>query len=141
LFSAPWSELAEEAGPARTFRFEFVTPTAFRSGAATIPLPLPTLVFGHFRSRWNVFAPEDLRPHAPLGDMNLLLSHVDIATPGILRFKRATHVGFVGRCTIEARGCPEALRRSLDTLASIAPFSGTGAGTTFGMGVTHYLGE
>ncbi|MGH2771382.1 MAG: CRISPR system precrRNA processing endoribonuclease RAMP protein Cas6 [Actinomycetota bacterium] len=62
-----------------------------------------------------------------------------MATPKERRDDEAPHVGFIGRVIIEARSrSPERLR-ALDALASIAPFSGTGAGTTFGMGVTRYV--
>ncbi|MGH2732592.1 MAG: CRISPR system precrRNA processing endoribonuclease RAMP protein Cas6 [Actinomycetota bacterium] len=139
LLRSTWAELVDRSAVLTSFRFEFLTPTTFRSGPTTIPLPIPTLVFGHFRSRWNTFAPADLRPFMPFEDITLLLSHLEIATPPTLWFKKAPHVGFVGRVIIEARSrSPERLR-ALDALASIAPFSGTGAGTTFGMGVTRYV--
>jgi CRISPR-associated endoribonuclease Cas6 len=138
VIAASWRELVEGATPPRSFGFEFLSPTALRSGPATIPLPLPNLVFGHFRSRWNIFAPEHLRPYAPLGDTVLVLSDVEVATGEKVRFKDATHVGFVGRAVIEATADSAAVYRSLDALASIAPFCGTGEGTAFGMGVTRY---
>ncbi len=139
LLCSTWAELIDRSAARASFRFEFLTPTAFRSGPATISLPIPTLVFGHFRSRWNTFAPVDLRPDVAFEDITFLLSHLEIATPETLWFKKASHVGFIGRVAIEARsGSPERLR-ALDALASIAPFCGTGAGTTFGMGVTRYV--
>lgn len=39
------------------WRLEFATPTAFRSGGKTVPVPLPELVFSSLVTRWNAFAP------------------------------------------------------------------------------------
>src|SRR5690606_29735915 len=40
----------------------FDSPTAFRSQDATVPFPLPSLVFGNLIDRWNAFNEVQLHP-------------------------------------------------------------------------------
>ena len=53
--------LASEQLP-RTVELEFASPTAFHSKGATMPVPLPELVFGSLVDRWNAFSPITLSP-------------------------------------------------------------------------------
>ena len=52
------TELPEKS---QAVRLEFVTPTAFRSEGADIPLPIPGHVFRGCWQKWNAFAPEPLQ--------------------------------------------------------------------------------
>lgn len=134
-----WEELARQAVARREFRFQFVTATTFRSEQTSVPLPLPKSVFGHYRSRWTTFAPPDLRPEIAFDELRFQVSDLDIAT---MRFplNRREQIGFVGHVSLSLREAEPEVHAMLDALASIATYSGTGAGTPQGMGVTRYLG-
>jgi CRISPR-associated endoribonuclease Cas6 len=134
-----WQELTRHAVPRREYRFDFVTPTAFRSGQTSVPLPLPKLIFGHYRSRWNVFAPPELRPDVPFDDLELAISGHDIATTCV-RMSRREQIGFTGWVVLTLRSTHAEVCTELDALAAVADYSGTGSGTPQGMGVTRYLG-
>lgn len=136
--SASWSDLMDRSTQARRFQFDFLSPTTFRTGATTIPLPHPNHVFGSYRSRWNWFAPEAARPVVAFQRVVFRIARHEIKTTPQLRFRRAGYVGFTGRVVIEADTEGPVDARALDALAAIAIYSGTGAGTTFGMGVTRY---
>jgi len=114
---ARWEELATRARPRREFGFEFVTATVFRSGRTSVPLPLPGLVFGHYRSRWMTFAPPELRPTIAFNELSLEVADHDIATS---RFRRGGHeqVGFTGQVTFALRSASPENRTTLDALAA-----------------------
>ncbi len=122
---ASWGELARRAVARREYRFEFVTATTFRSNQMSVPLPLPKSIFGHYRSRWNAFAPPELR--------------LDIATSRYPASRREL-IGFTGHVTLSVRAAGREAHSALDALAAIADYAGTGSRTPQGMGVTRYPG-
>jgi hypothetical protein len=132
--SAPWSQLA--AGVSRSmFTFEFETPTTFRQGNDSLPLPLPTLVFGHYRNRWRAFAPSEHHLDIDFQGIGLFVARHAIRTAHTT-VRGVRFVGFTGTVGIGPRHGGETIGRALDSLASIARFCGTGSLTTFGMGST-----
>jgi CRISPR/Cas system endoribonuclease Cas6 (RAMP superfamily) len=138
LSVASWMELLDRGSPTHSWRFVSTTPIVFRSGAATIS-PTAGLVFGHLRAVWAAFCPDDLR--ATFEGLRLdglfeaqfdgSIVPVGQNTP----WGRVPGSGFVGACTIVAN-CDDDSLRLLDTLASLVPFTGLGAATPFGCGVT-----
>ncbi|TMC03749.1 MAG: CRISPR system precrRNA processing endoribonuclease RAMP protein Cas6 [Chloroflexi bacterium] len=136
---ATWEELARRAVPRREYRFDFVTPTAFRSGQTSVPLPLPKLIFGHYRSRWHAFGPPELRPDVAFDELDLAVVDFDIAASRY-PMSRREQIGFTGQVTLSLRPTHRTVHVALDALAGIADYSGTGSSTPQGMGVTRYLG-
>lgn len=146
-----YRQLREDAPSSPTVRVELRTPTVFRSGKHDqVPFPLPSQVFGHYRSRWNDFAPKELACDLAFDRLGLRVAgfegHGEPFVDGHRRGNQIVDVsflGFVGLVVFEAVGPtarPPALRW-LHTLASLADFCGTGANTTIGMGASSYLGS
>jgi CRISPR-associated endoribonuclease Cas6 len=142
------------ASPTVTLRL--LTPTVFRQGRnEQIPFPLPGLVFGHHRARWNAFCPPE---HQMTLDLSGLWLHVDAfegrsdvhldghrSGPhrhGHRPVRDVTFTGFVGSVTFRSDSHTAAQRidplRDWQTLARFATYCGTGANTTIGMGVTRW---
>lgn len=129
LADADWESLATSARPVRRFELAFTSPTGFRSGRHTDLLPTPQRVFGHYRRIWHAFAP--FEPHAAFETLRFHVPHLDLRTVDVpLAHERFS--GVVGRMTIET----ESAHAGLCALALLAPFSGTGSRSTWGMGVT-----
>jgi CRISPR-associated endoribonuclease Cas6 len=124
------------AEPSPWLNVEFVTPTTFRSQGKHLPLPLPGLVFDHWLSKWNRFAPLSLHPDVKrFADECLAVSRYRLRSR-VVRFGPATFIGFVGRCSFRALRRDPYWLRLLHTLAAYAFYCGTGHKTTMGMGQT-----
>jgi CRISPR-associated endoribonuclease Cas6 len=132
-----WAELLDASAATREFEFEFLSPTAFRSGRVVDPIPVPTKVFGHLRHRWQSFAPDSLQPHIDLRECGLGTVHLSGKTDHARAFEKKW-VGFVGTARYRAWDGDERAWRVLDVLARLAPYAGVGTSTTFGMGRTEY---
>lgn len=130
-----WAEMRERASSRRRHRFRFCTPTGFLHGRTSVPLPIPTQLFGHYRSRWNEFAPEGLRPSISFEEVTLMVSAASISTRAVSVWG-GRFIGFTGSVSLAIRSSAAENLSALDALAQIALFSGTGAYTTVGMGVT-----
>lgn len=144
---SPWSncqsfeEILDNAANAREINLRFLSPTTFRSkGKRNVILPLPSLVFGSYLSRWKSLSPVDidaglekyLENKVILGRYNLK-SH-------ILHFGSYQETGFEGTCTfLIEESVPAETVRALNALADFAFYCGTGAKTTMGMGQTRRL--
>jgi CRISPR-associated endoribonuclease Cas6 len=125
---------AEEPSP--WLNLEFATPTTFRSQGKHLPLPLPGLVFDHWLSKWNRFAPLSLHPDVKrFAEECLAVSRYRLRSR-VVRFGPATFIGFVGRCSFRALRRDPYWLRLLHTLAAYAFYCGTGHKTTMGMGQT-----
>ena len=132
---ASWEDLLQFAKPVNRITFRFFTPMVFRSGRATNVAPSPAQVFGHLRSAWATWAPADLQPNIDLGDLHILTRRLQ----GSTEHWSARHQqwpGFIGTVEFDLDAVPERERRVLHALAQLAPFTGTGANTTVGMGST-----
>lgn len=130
LGRACWPDLSAAARPVRAFTFQFETPTGFRRGKQPDVLPTPQRIFGHYRRVWREFAsiPE---PDARFTDFSFTVTQLTLESV-VVPLGRDTFTGVVGTLTITIdRPAP-----GLHALARLAPFSGTGARTTHGMGVT-----
>lgn len=145
-----WDELHADVLDDEHIAVELLTPTVFRSGKhEQHPFPSPGVTFGHYRSRWNLFAPASLRCDLEFGPLVLQVDEFagrsGVYVDGHRRNGRLTEVvftGFVGHVRYRC-GSPRVTddqRRWLHRLASLAEFCGTGANTTIGMGVSRYLG-
>lgn len=124
----------ELVSPARSLRFKFVTPTAFKRGGKKFHLmPDPQTVFGSLRSQWRRFSP------VPIGDLkyrdiivqwcNIKQARQPLQQSGrkfILR-------GFIG--TVEYRCLDKSQEITFGALGRFAEFAGLGMRTGMGMGV------
>jgi CRISPR-associated endoribonuclease Cas6 len=133
-----WEDLLLGASPTRSFTFRAISPMVFRSGRLSNPLPIPTLVFGHLRDRWQAFAPNHLCPEIEFDKLGLVISRFKGGTE-LVAARGQTYPGFLGEFTIHAGNADEREQRVLNALARLAPYSGIGANTTIGMGRCDYL--
>ena len=136
-----YEEIREEAEKAKRIRLRFLSPTSFHSGDIHYPLPDPWKVFQSYLSRWNLFAPAELRFNIntmDVVDAHIALSYYKLHTE-VVDFGRSKEIGFVGlaQYTVTRANLlgPEILKR-LNALADYAYFCGTGRKTTQGMGQT-----
>ena len=146
----PWAgqtsceNLAQEhllgaADPPPWLNLEFFTPTTFRSQGKHLPFPLPGLVFDHWLSKWNKFAPLSLHPDVKrFAEECLAVSRYQLRSQ-VVRFGPATFIGFVGRCSFRALNRDPYWLRLLHTLAAYSFYCGTGHKTTMGLGQTKVI--
>ncbi len=128
-----WSTL--DATPADSWCVNFATPTTFRRGNNFTPWPAPKAVLGSLRATWRHFAP------ASAGALDLDLAtdpvwvtDIDGANE-VVKVNDRTVSGFVGRIRFTC-DAPAHVAASIDRLIQLAPYSGVGAHTTRGFGVT-----
>lgn len=133
--AVPWTELA---APRTTsaWHLTFVTPLTFRRGNKFTPFPNPKAILGGLRAKWSTHAPPELR-HITLDlatdpvwvtDIN---GHNEIVT-----VNERTVSGFIGHMRIES-DTDHTTTENIDRLLRLAPYSGCGAHTTRGFGLTH----
>lgn len=129
--------------PINGLSWEFATPTAFHHSGLTIPLPLPSLVFGSLIHAWDQFSllPMPVTLHAFV-DRQVGIARHRIATRIVHFGKKEQHIGFVGTATYrflaERSGLsPDEFHqrvRMLVLLAAFAFYAGVGIRTAAGMG-------
>ncbi|HHS98464.1 MAG TPA: CRISPR system precrRNA processing endoribonuclease RAMP protein Cas6 [Chloroflexi bacterium] len=137
-----YADLKAAAGTATRIRLRFLSPTSFRSREMHFPLPDPLLVYQSWLSRWNTFAPEDLRinvalldvvaAHVAVGRYNLRTEMVDLGG----NRKAVGFVGWVEYRILRPHLPGEEWIRYLNLLADYAAYCGTGHKTAQGMGQT-----
>ena len=126
--------LPGEPPPHRT-ELEFVSPTAFRSGGRTLPVPLPALVYGGLVGKWNAFAPvavsEEVRRFA---EGCLAISRYRLSTRAINAKGKSVQIGFVGHCRYTALNRDRYWLGLIQLLTDYAFYAGVGYQTAAGMG-------
>lgn len=138
---AAWNSLLEDISQntsKKQVRMMFFTPTTFKSSGRSLPVPLPSLVFGSLMTRWNNFAPATLNPD--------FLDSVEEAI-GISGYNLQTDTVFLkgsysGPKLVAFRGwCEYTILRDqadvpvlLDLLSRFAFFAGIGYKTPQGFG-------
>ncbi len=139
----------------RPIRLVFPCETAFSidrpKGLAgphlSLPLPLPSLIFGGLLRKWNRFCPDG--EHIPEEDLAHLealvaISEFDLRS-GMVRFREEdkrngadrgplVRKGFKGEVEIQVYGREPALGRAVCALAAYAGYAGVGMATARGMG-------
>lgn len=114
---------------------EFFSPTAFRSGGRTLPVPLPALVYGSLVEKWNAFAPvavsEEVRRFA---EECLAISRYHLSTRPISAKGESLQIGFVGSCRYSAMNRDRYWLSVIHLLSDYAFYAGVGYQTTSGMG-------
>lgn len=122
--------------PVSSIPLRFVSPTAFHSGGAHMPLPIPSMMLGHWLEKWNAFAPLALHPDVrSFAEREVLLSNHDLHTEEV-NFGPATIIGFVGQCSLSVQHKDPYWRRIPHLLAAYSFWCGTGHKTPYGLGQT-----
>jgi CRISPR-associated endoribonuclease Cas6 len=128
----------ETAKPLPSLRLRFLTPTTFRSkGRRNVMFPLPELVLGGYFRRWQQVG----GPALPGSLVDVLQSSTVVARyslrSGMVDFSSYQEAGFVGYCELRLTGKGDGgLLRTLQALGTLATFTGTGAKTAMGLGLT-----
>ncbi|MGR3277609.1 CRISPR-associated endoribonuclease Cas6 [Acaryochloris marina NIES-2412] len=127
--------------PTDRLALNFQSPTSFRSRGHHLPLPIPRNLFHSYLRRWNIFSNREVNMGDFLDwvDENIFLLRHQLSSVKTVAGKRGSITGFIG--TIEL-GClkqtPEMseFAQLFTALGNLAPYTGTGHKTAFGMGVT-----
>jgi len=129
-----WTKLMA-APPSADLPLEFLTPTFFRRKEANYPIPAPGLILSSLIRDWNAFAPEPVPPEVAERIAEYTTArYLNIRTLSATAHSRT--VGFVGRVTLHLPKAAEEEARWLSRLGELAFFSGVGAKTTLGFGLT-----
>jgi len=121
--------------PDHRVTLEFASPTAFKSGGMTIPIPLPNLVFGSLVDRWNAFSPVSLSPEMRrFGEEAVAISRYALRSVPMSQKNGGLRVGGVGEVTYTALNGDRYWHGAMQMLADFAKYSGVGVQTTNGMG-------
>jgi CRISPR-associated endoribonuclease Cas6 len=153
-FASFESMLAEGSEMETSWRMCFATPTAFKSGDADLPLPIPRLCFQSWLNSWDEHAPCPFFPDK--AERKRFLEEVVEGQVSVdfsqlrsdeQRFYFDGHCtrerGFTGVCrfTVKPAKTAPQHRHILGTLARYSFYAGTGRKTTMGMGVTGFMGS
>jgi CRISPR-associated endoribonuclease Cas6 len=129
-----------------TLRLRFLSPTAFKQGPGSLPLPLPANVFSWPLKVWQSYAPAPLALPEDWRDwcaQDVFVMEHQIQTASVAISRRESFTGFVGdvHFQAESRHPQAALYLHIwQALASLATFCGVGHKTTMGMGAVEKLG-
>ncbi len=131
------AQLTRMERPERQVTLDFYTPTTFKSGDMHMPVPLPELVFGSLVDRWNAFSPIRLSPEVRrFGEEMVAISRYKLESRSVAFKAGSQRVGGVGRVTYRALGGDRYWLGVLQMMADFAFYSGVGALTTAGFGLT-----
>jgi CRISPR-associated endoribonuclease Cas6 len=113
----------------------FLSPTCFMENDHSLPLPIPTYVFGYLFNQWQMSSPQPL----PVEDVDSFIHSIHLGYASIktqfvdlVKFRR---IGFTGltRFGLHPK-LPGLYRILLHLLAEFSFFSGIGSHTAMGMG-------
>lgn len=129
------AHLLPSGSPSVRVELEFASPTTFRSGGRTLPVPLPDLVFGSLVDKWNAFSPVAVSDEARrFAAECLAISRYRLATRVVPGKGDAVQIGFVGWCRYVALNRDRYWLSVIQLLADYAFYAGVGYQTTVGMG-------
>ena len=116
---------------------EFDSPTAFKQQGATVPFPLPDLVFGNLIDRWNEFNNVQLHPDTrQFAQECVVVSKYRLETKYV-EFdgsKQAPMSGCIGVCRYVILKGDRYWRGLLHALAAYSFYAGIGRRSTIGLG-------
>ncbi len=138
-----WQQLVDEATDDRRVSIEFATPTSFSLGESSsrrrlLLFPLPAVLWASWHRRWDELAPAELSLPALSEHLaeDVLVSDYTLRTATI-HMDRFKHKGFTGTIRYEVMPhVPTEVVRALNALAAFSFFSGSGAKTAMGLGLT-----
>ena len=135
------AQLIQSDRPDRQVTLRFVTPTTFTSNNMTVPVPMPSLVFGSLVERWNAFSPITLSPEMRrFGEEMVALSRYRLESKAVQQKNKGLRIGAVGEATYAALGGDRYWLGVMQMLGDFANYSGIGAQTTQGMGQVRRVG-
>lgn len=126
----------------RRLRFQWTSPTTFKSGGRHVPLPQPELVFGSLLERWNgcspISFPAETKRYAA---ECLAVSQYDLKTVPVPQKGGGLRVGAVGSVTFTTLNYDRYWMSVLTVLARFSLFCGLGVGTAQGLGQVRLVVE
>ncbi|MEW5984998.1 MAG: CRISPR system precrRNA processing endoribonuclease RAMP protein Cas6 [Chloroflexota bacterium] len=131
--------------PARRLGLRFLSPTSFKQGPGSLPLPLPANVFNWPFQVWQAFAPRELAladDWLAWVERNVFVVEHRIETATVAISKQEQFTGFVGDVWFRAEGeitAAEPYLRIWQALGDLATFCGVGHKTTMGMGAVEKM--
>jgi CRISPR-associated endoribonuclease Cas6 len=144
--------LAQSSEVETSWRICFATSTAFKSGDADLPLPIPRLCFQSWLNSWDEHAPcpffpdkterkrflEEVEGHVSVDYSQIRMAEQMFYFDG----HRTRESGFTGVCRFAVKPSKTTPhhRNLLAALARYSFYAGTGRKTTMGMGVTKLIG-
>jgi len=121
--------------PSRRAKIWFASPTGFRSGGMTVPVPLPDLVYGSLVETWNAFSPVAISDEARrFAEECLGISRYQLSTRAVSGKGGAVQIGFVGKCQYTALNRDRYWLGVIQLLTDFAFYAGIGYQTAAGMG-------
>lgn len=119
----------------------FVSPTSFRRKGHHLPMPWPVNVFHSYLRRWNNFSgmPFDQESFLEWIDENVIIRQLRLESVKVAAGKKGMVTGFTGAIEYglgKDGGNDQEFERLFYALLRLAPYSGTGHKTTFGLGQT-----
>jgi len=127
----PWSELCAAVGR-RAWEVKFLSPTTFRRGSRTSPLPAPDSVLTSLESRWQLLHPRTAPAMDRDAQQSLWVSDIQ-GQSQVLPLRDTVVSAFVGRARYVCDGTPDQAR-AVAALLGFAEFAGIGSHTAFGLG-------
>lgn len=132
LREATWQELAATQ-PSRRWALEFASPTSFRTGSRSSPMPDIPKILHSLSSSWS-FSPDVSAPTlAPAERAHLWVSSLEAKTVEV-DIGHLELSAMVGQIVIDCER--DEVSRALAGLLAVAPYAGVGAGRYKGLGVT-----
>ncbi len=116
----------------RVIGLKFLSPTTFRAGKNNIILPLPELVFGSLKKKFDLVIGE-LSPKLSLEKSIRICRYHDLSTK-VLPLRGGMQIGFVGSVYFEIKSDDLLFIKYANALAEFSKFGGVGAKTTMGFG-------
>jgi len=136
LFEADFFQLAQTS-PNSQMALHFLSPTSFKQGPGSLPLPLPANVFRSPYLVWQAFAPEPLTlPDDWLewcAACVFVTAH-QLETAQVALNRGQLFTGFVGQAVFTAKSKESSYLSIWQALGQVAAFCGVGRKTTMGMG-------
>lgn len=129
-----------ETDSSSTLNVAFESPTAFKRGNRSLPLPVPTLVFGGVVRKWRRHAPPSLRDVFDGWTLDgssapVLLKRHTLRTHMLLFGEHGQQTGFSGDATFQLpRSADAHFTGLLQLLGAFAFYAGVGYRTPWGMG-------
>jgi CRISPR-associated endoribonuclease Cas6 len=140
-----WEEL-KKAPAKREVQLRFLTPTVFTTSkpggrARYTPLSDPRLIAGSLLDKWQAHSPFPYNPKEEAALRELFELDLEVAGFRHLRFHRVQagkgfFPGFTGEVTLRLWSDSLEVQEALGRLHALAFFSGVGAKTPYGMGLT-----
>jgi len=130
--------------PCNQVGLRFLSPTSFKKGTVTLPLPIPQNVFLRPFSVWNTFAPNRMNisnkwldwceEYVHIQQMNISTSFLSLSTK-----KSNGIIGYIGDVWFKSKSNHLENLQTLNRLANFAVYCGIGYRTTMGGGVIEII--